>query len=261
MGDQPLQFPPHLQGRYRRFRAREKVPRSLLLPRLIILPHTLMGLFLLVVAMPGVIIWAAAGDDHTAQVTRLWTDKGSKGRLRYNVAYTYPLPTGQRQSKEVINSDLYHRLNSAAPDHRTLQIRAIKAGPIFYDKLIDGPSNAWGYVIGVWLFSLFWCTFTGVFVYLLYIQPFRQRLLYRSGNIIAGKIVSKRTQRGKSTTYYLRYAFALPDGRQFEKEMPTKRALWENAQVDQPVTVLYFPANPKRSVVYDYGPYECIDDQ
>lgn len=261
MLDQPLQFPAHLQGRYRRFRAREKGRGNLLLPRIFILPHALIGLFLLVVGMPGVVIWAAAGEDHTAQVTRIWTDTGSKGRTRYHAAFDYALWTGQRRSSEIISAEQYQKLNSTAPENRTLLIRAIQVGPIFYDKPIDGSSDAWAYVIGVWFFSLFWCGVAGVFVYFLYIQPFRQRRLYRSGEIIGGKIISKRSQRGKSTTYLVRYAFTLPDGREFEKEMPTKRALWETARVDQAVTVLYFPSNPKRSVVYDYGPYECIDDQ
>jgi hypothetical protein len=259
MRDEPLQFPPHLQGRYRRFRVRER-HASLLLARLFILPHTLIGLFLLLFVMPGVVLWAAAGDDHIAKVTRIWTDRGSKGRTRYNAAFTYTLATGPRPSKEIITSAQYQRLYKTAPQDRTLRIRAIKVGPLFYDKHIDSSATAWSYVVGVWCFSLFWCAVTGVFVYLLYIQPYLQRRLYRSGETTPGKIISKRTQRGKTTTNYLRYAFTLPDGRQFEKEMPTKRTLWEIAQIDQPVTVLYSPSNPKRSVVYDYGPYECLED-
>lgn len=231
------------------------------LPRLFILPHTLIGLFLLLVAMPGIIVWAVAGHDYAAHVTRLWTDKDSKGRrTRYNANFTYTLPTGQRQSREFIASSQYRQLMRVAPQSRTLTIRAIKVGPFVYDKPITSNGDAWASVVGVWFFGLFWCAITGVFVYLLYLQPFRQRLLYRSGDITPGKIVSKRTQRGKTTTHYLRYVFTLPDGRQFEKEMNTKRALWETAQVDQPVTVLYFPANPKRSIVYDFGPYECLED-
>jgi hypothetical protein len=256
--DQPLQFPPHLQGRYRRFRAREK-SRSLLLPRLFILPHTLVGLFLLLFAAPGSIIWAIAGGDHTARVTRIWIERGHKGSTNYRVAFTYPLPTGPRQTNDTIDSDQFQRLNATAPEQRTLQVRAINVGPIFFDKPIEGASGAWAYVAGVWFFTLFWCAITGVFVHFLYIQPYRQRLLYRSGEVTSGKIVSKRTIRGKSTSYNLRYAFTLPDGRTFEKEMSTQRALWEKAQVDQPVTVLYSPAHPKRSIVYDYGPYECTD--
>jgi hypothetical protein len=260
MPNQPLQFPPHLQGRYRRFRAREKSQRNLLLPRIFILPHSLIGLCCLLFAMPGSVIWAIAGDDYTASVTRIWIENGRKRSITYRAAFTYTLPTGPRQTSDTIDSDQYHRLDTTPPEQRTLRVRAIKVGPIFFDKPIDNSSGAWTYVVSVWFFSLFWCGITGIFVHFLYIQPYRQRLLYRSGEITAGTIVSKYTRRAKSTTYYLRYAFTLPDGRHFEKVMPTRQNLWQSAEVNQPVTVLYSPSNPKRSIVYDYGPYECIAD-
>ena len=44
----------------------------------------------------------------------------------------------------------------------------------------------------------------------------------------------------------------------FEREMTVTPSDYAAATVDQPVTVIYHPKNPKRSLVYEFSEYEAL---
>lgn len=223
-----------------------------------LLPHMLIGGFFLFVVMPGSAIWAIFGEDHTARVGRIWTDTDRRERTQYHVSFSYPLPTGVRSQQKEISADYYKRLSSQAPSDRTVVVRAISVGPIFHDGLVDSPLGPWKMIATLWLFGSFWCLITGVFVHALYIQPRRERQLCRMGTPIIGKVLSKRVSQGKSTAYYLRYAFITPDRQHLLGDQSVSLKEWQAVEPGQKAVVLYDPTKPLRSVMYEYAAYECI---
>jgi Protein of unknown function (DUF3592) len=266
MSSQGYSIPQVLRAHYRRVRTPFGQGCGLWGLRLFILPHTLIGAACLFVAMPGSVIWAAFGTDHVARVQRVWTTRTSKGGTSYHADYIYDLPGGQRRTKDAgISAASYERLNRAAAGGRaasagdgTIRVRSIGAPPIFYDHVVEsGGGGPWGVVGSIWLFGLFWNGVLSVFVHLAYIGPWRVRRLYRSGTPVEGRVISKRVSRGKSTAYYVRYAYQTADGDNFDREMTTSREHYEVASHGASVTVLYDPRKPRRSVVYEYGPHYC----
>jgi hypothetical protein len=215
-------------------------------------------------AMPLSVVWAAFGTDHQARVERTWTTRRSKGGYTYRVAYAYPLGPGGavRHDEAVVSARTYRTLTAHRPKGgppATLRVRSIgSAPPLMYDGVIEAGGSPWSKVGMVWFFATFWNGVLSVFVYILYLAPRRVRRLYRSGIPVAGRIVSKRDWRGgKSTAYYVRYAFENPDAGPCEREMNVSPRSYQLATPGDAVTILYDPRKPKRSVIYELGPHRC----
>jgi hypothetical protein len=107
----------------------------------------------------------------------------------------------------------------------------------------------------------FWDTAVGCVVYILWIKPFRIRWLYKHGDTTSGAVIGKRTQAGKTTTYFVDYVFNHPyTGEQLKGEVEAPNAAtYDRVRIHQIVTVLYSPKKPKRSTVYELGGYEVKD--
>jgi hypothetical protein len=217
----------------------------------------LLGAFFLFIAMPGSAIWAIFGQNHTARVTKIWTDTNRKDRTRYHASFDYSLPAGVRSQQKEISAEHYKRLSSLLPPGRTVLVRAIKIGPIFYGNLIDGTLDPWKIVAVLWLLGSFWCLITGAFFNMLYIHPRQERQLCRTGIPIIGKILSKHISHGKSTAYYLRYAFIMPDRQYILSDQSVSYKEWQAVESGQKAIALYNPVKPNRNVLYDYAAYRC----
>lgn len=257
MNDISHEIPPYLSAPYRRVRARTS-RIGIWGDRIFILPHMLVGVFFLFVLMPGSVVWALFGENHSARVTRIWSDTTSRGATHYHVAFTYSFSGRARSEDQGVSLDHYQRLEREAKTDRTVTVRAISVGPLFYGHLIDGTLDAWKQAGVLWLFGSFWSLICGLFFFALYVEPYRQRKLCRTGVPIIGKILSKNVSTGKSTAYYIRYAFVTPVGDHIIGNMTTSANQWQLAEVGQKTTVLYNPGKPRRSVLYDYSAYECI---
>ena len=258
-------IPPELTAHYRRVRSRAGVGGWLFAAvlRLFILPHTLVGIALLFV-MPASLVWAVAGHDHTAAVERLWETTQRRSHT-YHVAYAYdlpadgPLPGPHRRSQTTVNQSVYDALHAQPRNQRTVQVRALGVPPLFYDDVIDGPGGAWRVVGFAWLFGTFWCAIVSLFAYAIYIKPWLTRRLDRSGTAVPGTVVSKRMSRGKTVTRHLTFTFETPDGQRYTREMDSAAPIrqWDTARAGDPVTVLYNPRRPRRSIACEFGPYVC----
>ena len=252
-----IEIPVHLTAPNRRAR-RRRFPFEVWASRLFVLPHMLIGAIFLFAAMPGSAIWAIFGQDHAAHVSRIWSDNDCKARVQYHVSFSYSLPAGERSQQKDISAGFYNRLLRQAQADRTVVVRAIKVGPIFHDELIEDTFGPWKLVALLWLFGCFWCLITGALFNVLYIHPRRERQLCRSGKAILGKVLSKHVSRGKSTAYYLRYAFITPNGQHILGDQSIALKEWQSVEPGQPTIVLYDPAKPHRSVMYEYAAYKCI---
>jgi hypothetical protein len=258
-------LPPELTAHYRRVRRRAGVGGWVFAAflRIFILPHTLVGIGLLF-AMPASILWAVAGHDHVGAVERLWVTT-HKRTQSYHVEYVYDLPADgplagpRRCSQTTVNRSVYDTLNSLPRGQRTVHVRALGVPPLFYDDVIDGRGGAWRVVGFTWLFGTFWCGIVSLFAYAIYVSPWLTRRLYRSGTAVRGTIASKRMTYGKTVTRLVTFRFQTPDGRTHTGEMACAGSVaeWDAAGAGDPVTVLYDPRRPKRSIAYEFGPYRC----
>jgi hypothetical protein len=233
-------------------RVRRKRPWQVLgvwFVRLFILPHTLLGLCLLVV-MPASVVWAAFGTDHVARILEVRTTTGSKGSVHCNATYAYDGPDGYRHGVASVPRE-------TCTGGETIVVRSIGRPPLFYEAPIVGGGNVWIMIAGIWAFGLFWVGVLSAFVHQLYVVPWRQRRLYRTGTPVRGTVIDKRVGKGRSSTYHLRYAYRTDDGQSFEEEMSTSREDYQSAAPGAPVTVLIDPGKPRRSIIYEYGPYHC----
>ena len=257
----PHTIPPELHAHYRTVRKKPGSGCATWFIRLFILPHTIVGICLLFV-MPTSVIWAAFGTDHEARLTDVRETRGAKNQIVYRASYAYDGPGGRREGVANVSRRTHTDFSNAIHYRReppAIRVRTIGTPPLFYEQALDRGKGPWAQVGFVWLFGLFWNGVLSVFAYMIYYVPWRQWRLYRSGAPIAGTLISKRTGRGSkgSTTYHLRYGYRTPGGESHEREMHTTRAEYNAATPGAPVTVLYDRRKPRRSVVYEYGPYRC----
>jgi hypothetical protein len=222
--------------------------------RLFILPHTLVGIGL----VGAVLVMALAslfGTETTGYVTRTRTGS-SKGHTTYTVEYRYDGATPGLTDSSSVSAAVYGSLQRAkgAPAAE-VQVSHFELGPIQISRLPEEQtaSGALGFLS---LFAVGWNSMLGIFLWQLGVVPHRHKQLIKLGTPTPGQVTSKRTTRGKSTRYYVSYAYETARGERLEKEMSTRGELWARVEEGATVTVLYRPDKPALSVVYELGTYE-----
>ncbi len=108
------------------------------------------------------------------------------------------------------------------------------------------------------LFALFWNSIVFLFQWEITVVPLIRRGLVVRGRPIMGRIVDKKTQTGKTTTYYVLYTYDTDLGQPQRGKMAVARELWNGVQPGQLMTVLYDRSRPRRSVIYALGNYEAV---
>jgi hypothetical protein len=248
--------------------------------RLFILPHVCVGVFL-ILAMVFMPVWALAGKESTAAVTRAWTTR-SKNSTTYRIAYVDPTD-GRTTRDDSVSRKEFDRLSRLLPTRGTAETQAVEADPndapaatttvrslgvgaYTYRGVVEPGASGWGTVGFVWLFGLFWNGIVSVFFFAVYVGPFRDKRLHRHGESTLGRITGKTTRRGSKggTRYVLKYAFT-PSRRGITErtrdvgeatgEYTVERSQWEETAEGDEVWVLHWPGRAKPSALYGYGPY------
>lgn len=99
----------------------------------------------------------------------------------------------------------------------------------------------------------------------LFVAPWRQRQLLRSGSVTTGVVVHRSETKGRGAMLRLTYEYEVlaPDTGELPRGTDTVRAKlnmpgtdFVGRQVGDQVIVIYAPDRPRRSVLYEYADYE-----
>jgi hypothetical protein len=223
--------------------------------RLFTLPHVLVGIgatgYLLFV-----VLWRIFGAVIPGVVTGSDISHSSKGGTYYSLKYQYQVGGQTKSGSAGVSQTAYERFQSGNPGDAHLTVRYFSIGP-FERAALNTGGMLWSGAGLLFLWVGCWDLAIGVAVYQLWIKPLRLRGLFKHGLAAPGRLLSKRMQSGKSTSYYCSYTFDDPvTGSRIEAETQVwDSGVWERAAAGQPVTVLYAPDNPQRSTIYESGGY------
>jgi hypothetical protein len=228
---------------------------ALWFPRIFILPHTLIGIGV-VLYLIFVLLWALLGADIPGTVIGSYISHSSKHGDSYYLKYRYQAGGETKRDSDSVSLDMYERYQSGNGVNVPVTVHYFGIGSLHRAGLREGGS-LWKRFGGLVFWAAFWNSIMFAFIYQFWVKPLRVRWLYRHGDTVPGTLTKKRVRTGKSTSYYVSYAFNPPfSGERIESEIEVwKRGNWDQAVEGQPVTVLYSGANPKRSTVYEYGGY------
>lgn len=184
------------------------------------------------------------------------TSRDSKGKPLFYVAYSYRAKGREFHARQNVPIDVYDNT------------RIGSAGQVQISPLFPGQDSALLLTgVGVWdipiLFgftSLFLCGVIALMVWSVVVMPMRRKALVVEGTPVAGRLVDKVKYVGsKSASYTLYYEYQAGDnGPTFAGKQSTRPDVFETAVVGKTYTVLYNPARPKLSVLYQFGDFEAL---
>jgi len=254
-----FQMPPELQRRPPRAIRRKSGAFGgcgLVFGRLFILPHMIIGLGLLF-TVPLTIAEMFFGQVTQGQIIKKWTTSGKK--TNYHIKYEYDVNGVHRSGERSCSQSEYDAIAdpSRTQPPPSIEIRGLNiAGRYFHEAMLPDESR-WGKIGFFMFFALFWNGVLSVFVYILWIAPWREKRLYRWGTPVPGRIYGKHTRSGKSTSYYLDYEFIQPQLGMLRKRQSVPSERYYKAHEGQLVTVLCYPHKTRTTVIYEYGDFEC----
>ncbi|MEZ0265192.1 MAG: DUF3592 domain-containing protein, partial [Phycisphaerae bacterium] len=231
------------------------------------------------------------GYETQAKLISVHERKDEDGAYRYSARYVIERPgRGARTVESSISWGAFHRLSKPFIDAQgrpvdivfpttgptaaevraagelgskgpqTLLVRGYDVGSFSYSRAVE---HEWGFMF--WLIPALFAPVVGLLCWALYlgmvVRPRRRRWLYTDGTAVPGTVTGGRVARVKGgTLYYVWYEFAPADGsgRRESKQMVAGPEEYAAALSGRPVTVLYDPGRPKRSVVYEYGGYAWV---
>jgi hypothetical protein len=245
-----------------RYRDGLNVGCGLWAPRLLILPHTIVGIGALSVALYFTALFIAVGlfgADYEGKITKKDDSRAVKGTKYYYAKYEYTVVDQQHNAEVEVSAERYAEINEGD----AITVRALEFAP---------ESGQWPRVPGHWpikdlgaklFFALFWNGVVSIFLWHLYVPYWRQWLLVRHGVPTSGIIRKITVQRSKgSQSYRIDYEYAaipVDDclSKTFQGKTTSRVKGVEFANVGDLITVLYRPNKPHRSVAYRYSTYRA----
>lgn len=229
-------------------------------PRVFIVPHFLAGVVILLISLT-LVATALVGTRATGHVIGERVTIGSKKTGNsYVVEYAYPTPNGEAMGSETVSIGSASQPAAARRKAvgQSIEVRHLGVGNHRVSLPASTGVGAHAVMLG---FALFWNAFVGLFVWVLWVSPLRERWLYRHGVPAPGTVVSKRTRQGKSVSHEFSYSFELPGGTVKQGTVQgVSRTLWEALQVGDRVTVLHPRDRAAPSLVYECGDYAWADE-
>jgi hypothetical protein len=233
---------------------------------LFILPHTLGGIFLLgllAVTVAGLVSVTFFGSEIPGRIVELQARKGKRG-TNYYVSYRYQVGDSFHQLEVPIDADGYQTLQKDA----AITVRVLMTAPIFAPQLLVPGVHPWREAAGIVFAALFWNGIMSVFLWTLYVEPWRLRRLVKLGTPTTGVITGKEVRRGKNTSWIIKFDYQAPieagPGMEFlgsttmKSKMSVREADFQAAEVGDQVTVLYHPLRPRRALIYRFADYEAV---
>ena len=229
--------------------------------RLFLLPHTLAGIIGLF-AVPFLFLWAIAGTVVQAEIVDKRTGmrhvgKNNRVEKRYwEYVYSYTFAGEEYRKSGAFGPAEFNAMptepSQIAALHRVVPVRVFGIGRYHYaDRASENPWKTVGLAV---LFVAFWNTVVGLFFYGIWIAPFRERQLVANGLVRPGRVVEILS--GNKGTSRIVYEYQA-DGRPFRHQVSgINNARLAAHPAGSPVTVLAYPFNEKRSLIYELGNYQ-----
>jgi hypothetical protein len=240
-----IQFPPPPRA------VRRKVGTgcALMFPRLFVLPHVIIGIVTLL-AVPTRWYVYNHGTHVQATIHKLERRTSKKGGVYYVVGFDYMLG-GRRYSEE------YESLSNAEGSRTRIgdKIDGRAAAPLGYTEFLRTTLDIRSDLLALGAWSLVWNLFIGLFMYLLWVVPIRQRLLARGGLAAAGIITGRKETHGRGTTHTLFYTFHTEGGQLVQAKSDVSQGPYHAAREGAPVTVIYDPKKSTRSLPYEFSDF------
>jgi hypothetical protein len=256
-------FEPELaQPTPRRIAAREGCVLGCLLwaGRLLALPHTLAGLYLIYQAAKATVLYFGvlwAGVEVEGRVTGKAEHTTRKGTVYYTVDYVFPVDGFEHAWQFQPDADRYAAIREGQP----IAVRAWPAAPRD-GHWVDGRGGPSGLSAGpAWFAALFWNGIVSLLVWYLYVRPYRQRQLIRYGVPTTGIVREVAVADSRSTDRFtVRYEYAVPAGHRTLRGKATALQHLGAAELTpgDVLTVLYDPRRPRRSLAYRFSDYQAV---
>jgi hypothetical protein len=176
----------------------------------------------------------------------------------YKLHYTYQRHNQTIQANAKIEKQDYDQYNTQ-PHPQSIIIHHLNLGIFSYTTPNTLSSQASRLFCAI-LAALFFNVSCYAMFHFSWLTNHRARRLYQRGFPAPGFIVSKRKVDDSDSPHcYITYTYTHPDSAQpVTTEQLIDNDLWDTIPINQPVTVLYDPAKPSRTLVYEYSGYEII---
>jgi Protein of unknown function (DUF3592) len=250
----------------RRVRAREGCGHGCGLwgVRLFIMPHTLAGVFLASQAVSAILIYLGVlfvGTEVEGRIVKKTATPGKK-QTYYEVEYVFTLNGNDYADKRGVDAEDYAAINEG----QRISVRVLAMSPQSGHWPGIPRASPISQVAGTIFGALLWNGILSVFLWYLYVRPWRQRQLVRYGEAVAGTVSEVKSSPTKGgTAYTITYQYRVP----FDpKTGDTDRHATGKVRLEPPqsaadvqpgdlLTVLYDPRKPTRSTLYRFSDYKA----
>jgi hypothetical protein len=215
--------------------------------RLFIIPHTLVGLFIMF-SIPAQLYVAHFGTPVTAVVEKLSATPSRKGGTVYEISFYYDLDGRRFEERASASAEVYDQL------HLRDRFQG-RASSLLSHSLFVGP--AWQHE-PLWqtvLFAVIWNAILCPFLYMFWIRPLHERWLARNGLAAPGTITGKKQTTGRGGYNRLYFTFHTAESQTINSKFDVAPADFHSATEGDPVTVLYNPRHPRRCIPFEYSDF------
>jgi len=214
--------------------------------RVFVVPHLLIGIAVLVVVI-GEPLWLWGYPPILGRITSMKQSISPKGRTRDEVDYIYRWNGRAINDSATVSPAAYQRLQSS----QYVKVHALNVGGYQFSELEMTPKEFAAARWFLWPWAIVW---NGMLLLMLR-QPILAKRLVRNGEAVVGKILDKKSYRGRSTRFAVSYEYAPRTGQPLRRTMTVSGADYESAAIGKEIVVLYDPNHPANSVVYQYADY------
>jgi hypothetical protein len=216
--------------------------------RVFMLPHLLIGVGALVLVI-GEPLWLFGTPPITATVTSLRMSS-ERGRTRHQINYIYHWQGQTISDRSTVSEATYQRLLK----DRAIHVHAVSFWGHQFSELDVTPGQFAASRWFLWPWVLVW---DGM-LWLVLRQPILAKRLVSQGQPVVGKILDKKTYRGKTASFVVKYQYTPQSGgaaNPVERTMSVSRAAYDLAEIGKEITVVCDPNRPLRATIYEYGDY------
>ncbi len=222
--------------------------------RLFILPHMLVGIGL-ILALVIKLSLGLFGTRVEGTVMEKTVHEDSESGPTHHVKFAFTSGGQTCEGKAQVGADVFRSL--AREDG--IPVVHLPLLPQYLSTYQPPQSRFPGGTGKILGFALFWNALVGVFVGVLYIAPWRNKRLLRSGTGAAGRVTNKRmnTDSDGDRTHEVDYTYEA-GGQTLQGRAKVTAAEFERTQTGAPVSVVYEPGNPRRSQVIEFSEWEVV---
>ena len=229
--------------------------------RLFILPHTVTGVALVFVTIFAVVLHLGVlfvGTDVQGRVVGK-TEEFGENQMEYRLEYAFPLDGDHYRSRVRVDETEYRAAVVGDP----ISVRTLRCLPEYAHWPRVGSYFPAQEVGGLLLFTLVWNGILSVFVWRLYLRPWRHWRLVRYGRPV--RAIVRHVDQCSSErpgAVRARYEYQIPPGDKATRIvtgwMAGSGLQTDGIDVGSVVTVLYLPWRPRQHLVYRLAAYWAL---